>query len=298
MYLQWSIKNIVMTTLPNDYEERVYAGVLGKIIGVYLGRPFEQWSHERIMAELGEIRGYVHVKLNFPLVVSDDDISGTFTFFRALTDRGCQPGLTAAQIGETWLNYIIENKTILWWGGIGLSTEHTAWCRLANGIFAPESGSMANNGATVAEQIGSQIFIDAWGLANPGDPERAADFARRAASVSHDGVAIHGAQVVAAMVAAAFVEPDVDRVVSLALDQIPADSLIKIMSDDIRSWHAADPCDWRRTLAKIQETYGYSRYGGGCHIVPNHALIHLALRHSGGDFHEAQMIVNLSLIHI
>ena len=30
--------------LPADYEERVYAGVLGKIIGVYLGRPFENWT--------------------------------------------------------------------------------------------------------------------------------------------------------------------------------------------------------------------------------------------------------------
>ena len=30
-------------SLPADYEERVYAGVLGKIIGVYLGRPFEGW---------------------------------------------------------------------------------------------------------------------------------------------------------------------------------------------------------------------------------------------------------------
>lgn len=288
----FAANNMVMTTLPTDYEKLVYAGVLGKVIGVYLGRPFEQWSHERILAELGEVRGYVHEKLNFPLVVSDDDISGTFTFFRALTDRGCPPGLTAAQIGETWLNYIIENTTILWWGGIGLSTEHTAWRRLANGIPAPESGSMALNGVTVAEQIGSQIFIDAWGLANPGDPERAADFARHAASVSHDGLAIHGAQAVAAMVAAAFIEPDVDRLISLALNQIPDDSLIKIMSEDIRDWHGTDPCDWRRTLAKIQETYGYSRYGGGCHIVPNHALIHLALRHSGGNFHEAQMIVN------
>ncbi len=26
--------------LTNDYAERVYAGVLGKVIGVYLGRPF------------------------------------------------------------------------------------------------------------------------------------------------------------------------------------------------------------------------------------------------------------------
>jgi hypothetical protein len=28
-------------SLPADYVERVYAGVLGKMIGVYLGRPFE-----------------------------------------------------------------------------------------------------------------------------------------------------------------------------------------------------------------------------------------------------------------
>ena len=45
---------------PQTYLERVYAGVLGKIIGVYVGRPFEGWSHERILSELGEIKYYVH----------------------------------------------------------------------------------------------------------------------------------------------------------------------------------------------------------------------------------------------
>ena len=29
-------------TIPADYTEKVYAGVLGKLIGVYLGRPFER----------------------------------------------------------------------------------------------------------------------------------------------------------------------------------------------------------------------------------------------------------------
>ncbi len=29
--------------IPDDYGARVYAGVLGKITGVYLGRPFEGW---------------------------------------------------------------------------------------------------------------------------------------------------------------------------------------------------------------------------------------------------------------
>ena len=35
-----------------SYAERTYAGVLGKIIGVYLGRPFEGWTYERISADL------------------------------------------------------------------------------------------------------------------------------------------------------------------------------------------------------------------------------------------------------
>ena len=189
--------------LPADYVERVYAGVLGKIIGVYLGRPFEGWQYDHILSELGEINYYVHEKRGLPLVVTDDDISGTFTFFRALPDYGNRRDLTPAQIGQTWLNYIIEKRTILWWGGLGNSTEHTAFMRLKSGIPAPQSGSIATNGKIVAEQIGAQIFIDGWGMIAPGDPELAAEFARKAASVSHDGEAIFGAQVVAAMEAQA-----------------------------------------------------------------------------------------------
>ena len=118
----------------DDYEQRVYAGVLGKIIGVYLGRPFEGWSNERIERELGEVNYYVHEKLNAPLIVTDDDISGTFTFIRALAENGNDPNLTAAQIGDWWRNTIIEGRTILWWGGLGMSTEHTAFLRLKAGM--------------------------------------------------------------------------------------------------------------------------------------------------------------------
>ena len=74
--------------IPVDYPERVYAGVLGKLIGVYLGRPFEGWTYERITVELGEITGYLHERLGTPLIVTDDDIAGTFTFLRALPDNG------------------------------------------------------------------------------------------------------------------------------------------------------------------------------------------------------------------
>ena len=87
--------------LPADYAERVYAGVLGKTIGVYLGRPFEGWTYARILAELEPIEGYVHERLGQPLVVVDDDLTGTFTFLRALVDYGATRDLTPAQIGQT-----------------------------------------------------------------------------------------------------------------------------------------------------------------------------------------------------
>lgn len=277
--------------LPGDYIERVYAGVLGKIIGVYLGRPFEGWSYEKVMDQLGEITYYVHEKRNVPLLVTDDDISGTFTFLRALPDHGNRRTLTAEQIGQTWLNYLIEQRTVLWWGGLGNSTEHTAYLRLKQGIPAPRSGSIEVNGKVVAEQIGAQIFIDGWALVSPGDPEQAASLARKAASVSHDGEAMYGAQVLAAMESQAFVESDIHALLDVGLTYIPHDSVIYRMIQDIRDWHQQD-ADWRKTRERIVDRYGYDRYGGNCHMVPNHALIILALLYGNDDFQRSLMIVN------
>lgn len=284
---------VTASFFPTDYLERVYAGVLGKMVGVYLGRPFEGWTYERITAELGEITYYVNERLPHkpPLVVTDDDLAGTFVFLRALADSGNNPNITPAQIGDAWLNDLVAGRTILWWGGLGVSTEHTAYLRLKQGLRAPESGSMARNGKVIAEQIGAQIFIDGWAMVCPGDPERAADLARRAASVSHDGEAVYGAQVVAAMEALAFVEADIDRLIDEAVRLIPADSIIYRLIEDVRGWHAAEP-DWRRTRARIAAHYGYDRYGGVCHMVPNHALIHLGLLYGAGDFQRSMMVVN------
>ena len=281
-------------TIPADYTERVYAGVLGKLIGVYLGRPFEGWPYEALNDQFGEINYYVHEHLDVPLIVTDDDISGTFTFLRALPDYNNSRAITAAQIGQSWLNYIIEERTILWWGGMGNSTEHTAYLRLKEGVSSPESGSMALNGQVVAEQIGAQIFIDGWAMVAPGDPELAADLARRAASVSHDGVAIHGAQVLAAMEAQAFVETDIQELIDTGLSVIPTDSLIHAMIGQIREWHAQNGDDWRATREQIAANFGYDKFGGNCHMVPNHALIIHALLHGDDNFQKSLMIVNTS----
>ncbi|HVY50906.1 MAG TPA: ADP-ribosylglycohydrolase family protein, partial [Devosia sp.] len=279
--------------IPNDYLERVYAGVLGKLVGVYLGRPFEGWTYHKIMKELGPIEYYVNERLGQPLVVTDDDVAGTFTFVRALEDYGISADLQAEDIGKAWLNYIVEERSILWWGGNGNSTEHTAWLNLKKGIPAPQSGSIATNGATVAEQIGAQIFIDGWAMVAPGQPRLAADLARKAGSVSHDGEAVHAAMLWAAMEAEAFISSDIEHLIDTGLSVIPADSLIARLITDVRAWRRQH-ADWRDTRQKIEEHYGYDKYPGNCHVVPNHALMIMAVLYAPDDFQKAQMIVNTS----
>ena len=198
---------------------------------------------------------------------------------------------------------------------MGNSTEHTAYLRLQNGVEAPDSGSAATNGRVVSEQIGAQIFIDGWAMLCPGEPHRAAALAERAARVSHDGEAVYGARALAAMEALAFVERDADKLLDTALDVVPDNSIIASLINadklldtaldvvpdnsiiaslikDVRRWHAENPHDWRHCFRQIQASYGYDRYGGGCHMVPNHGLIVMGLLYAEGDFLEGMKVVN------
>ena len=275
------------------FEEKVYAGVLGKIIGVYLGRPFEGWDHKRIMDELGPINYYVNDKLNKPLCVTDDDITGTFAFLRALKDFNYDKNITAKQIGQTWLNNLIEDRTILWWGGKGHSAEDTAYQNLKQGIHAPDSGSIKVNGKVIAEQIGAQIFIDGWALVSPGDPEQAVSLAGKAASVSHDGEAVYGAQIIAAIESMAFIENDIKKIIEQSKKFVPSNSVIYKLISDIQNWSLSN-IDWLQAREKIVEKYGYDKYLGNCHMVPNHALIIMSLLFGDDDLQKTLMIVNTS----
>jgi hypothetical protein len=278
---------------PADHLERIYAGVLGKIIGVYAGRPFESWTYQRIMNQLGPIHYYVHDRLGMPLVVPDDDIAGPFTFIRAIDEHQGAGDLTSEKIGKTWLNNVIEEQSIFWWAGRGISTEHTAYLNLKMGMAAPLSGAIATNGKTVAEQVGGQIFIDGWAMLSPGNPSQAAKLAEAAARVSHDGEAVYAATLWAAMEAEAFISKDINHLLDLGLSFIPSDCAIACLITDIRMWVPQD-CDWHKTRKRIEDNYGYHNYQGVCHIIPNHGLMIMALLYAGNNFHEAMHIINTS----
>ena len=166
-----------MSRMRKEYIEKIYAGWLAKIIGIRLGAPVEGWSSKKIRDVYGRLTGYA-VKYN--RFAADDDSNGPLFFIRALEDSGKKEKLCSEDVAEALLNYVPFEHGFFWWGGYGCSTEHTAYLNLHDGIPAPRSGSIRQNGRAVAEQIGGQIFIDSWGLVAPGNPDLAAKLAREA----------------------------------------------------------------------------------------------------------------------
>ena len=274
--------------IPDNYMEKLYAGWLGKLIGVRFGAPIEGWSYEQIEKTYGEVEDYL---VDYREFAADDDSNGPMFFLRALEDYGLNA--TAEEMGLTWLNYAPYEHGFYWWGGYGNSTEHTAYLNLRSGIPAPRSGSVEQNGAAVAEQIGGQIFIDTWGLVNPAAPERAADYARRAASVSHGGNGVYGGMFVAACISAAFCETEIGTVLRKGLSVIPEDCEYRRVAEDLIAYHQAHPENWREAFAYVKANYGYDRYPGACHIIPNSAVMVLSMLYGQGDFSKTLCICNM-----
>ena len=271
--------------------DRIYAGFIGKAIGVRLGAPVEPtiWSYERIRDTYGEVTQYLRDFRNF---AADDDTNGPVYFIRALRDYGLNAA--AADVGRTWLNYAAEEHGMYWWGGFGNSTEHTAYKNLKSGMEAPQSGSIATNGATVAEQIGGQIFIDSWGWVNPGNPRRAAEMSAMAASVAHDGDGLNGARFCAAAIAQAFVAESIGEIVETGLSTIDPASTYARVARAVIDFHKANPADWRLCRDMLTAGWGYDRYPGVCHIIPNAGVTVMAILYGEGDLPRTAEIATMA----
>lgn len=267
----------------NKMLERIYSGFLGMNAGIRLGAPVEPaaWDFYRIAQFCGDIRGYVRDYKNF---AADDDVNGPVYFLRGLLDNGVHNELTPQAVGEAWLNYARDGIGLYWWGGEGVSTEHTAYNNLKKGIPAPQSGSIEQNGIILAEQIGGQIFIDTWGLICLGDPHKAAQMATTAASVSHDGNGVYGAAFLAAGIAAAYTANSIDEILNAGMAEIPADSTYAAVVNAVRAFHKENPHDWRACMQFLIDNWGYDKYTGVCHIIPNAGVCVLAMLYGAGDF--------------
>ena len=258
----------------DEYIKKTYAAWLGKNIGIRLGAPVEGWSREDILKTYGHITDYL---VDYGIFAADDDANGPLFFVRSLERYGEDVSLD--ELASNMVGHISDGHGFFWWGGKGVSTEDTSYHNLVEGIKAPMSGSAEVNGQAIAEQIGGQIFSDCWGYVSYGNVERAVKLASKMSSITHDMDGIEGGRFVAACIALAYTHDDVREVINKALTYLDQDSsYVKCVNDVIRR------TDEGESLETIMEAYGYHRYPGVCHILPNTAIMVWAMLKGENDF--------------
>ncbi len=134
------------------------------------------------------------------------------------------------------------------------------------------------------EWIGAQIRADGFALACPGQPQRAADFAWRDASLSHVKNSVYGEMLCAAMIAAAAVRDDPREVVQAGLGQTPersrlADAIRRTIADCAALAFCA--AQFEDAIAWLWREFGSYH---PIHTINNAAAVVAAVLLGGGDF--------------
>jgi len=274
-----------------ELRQRTAGGWFGRCVGCLLGKPVEGRSRAEIHAVAAAdgnvpIRDYLApltvqvagVRLapddpclrgNIRGMVRDDDIDYTILNLLLLERKGFD--FRTSDVARFWLQELPFHRVY--------TAERVAYRNLVNGIAPEVSGGFRN---PCREWIGAQIRADAFGYACPGQPERAAELAWRDAWLSHRKNGLYGAMFVAAMIAAAYCEPDVRRIVEIGLSEIPDASRLAEAVRNVSAWWERE-CDWISVAEKIDEHYGALQ---GCHTITNAAIVVLGLLASEGDFTE------------
>ena len=125
-------------------------------------------------------------------------------------------------------------------------------------------------------------------MTSPCDPEHAVALARAASSVSHDGLAVDAACLLAAIEALAYEEGDLERLFDVGLAAVGSQRLAHLVEQVVACCTSTD--DWRSVRDWIEREHGYHRYPGNSPVATNHASIIMSLVMAGSSFQRSLAI--------
>ena len=275
-----------MTTFQEIYK-RIYTSWLGKNIGIRLGAPIESWTGPEVRKCYQPITNYL---TDYSQFAADDDANGPL-FFADVMKYHSFDDVTALDMANNLLNVVSYEKGFFWWGGKGISTEHTAWLNLINHIEAPLSGSYKLNSKAVSEQIGGQIFSDCWGYLALDKPDIATSLAEKMSSVTHDLDGTEGGKFVAVCIALAWHIQDARELITTALAYLKQDSKYAQLIREMLDFYLQYPNDPEKCLAYIEDKHSYDNYEGLCHILPNTAIMLYGMLYGNNEFNRTMQLI-------
>jgi hypothetical protein len=279
-----------------DLSDRILAAWLGRCSGCLLGKPVEGWHTTQMWPYLKELDRYPlsdYFRSDVPdaviqkyaisrerayidrvsHMVEDDDTNYTVTGLAIMEKYG--PEFTPEQVATFWLEHMPVLRSY--------TAERVAYRNLLNLISPPLSASYRN---PFREWIGAQIRADFWGYAAVGNPERAAGFAWRDASISHIKNGIYGEMWVAAMLASAPFVPTEREVIQAGMMEIPAKSRLTEDLQRVLDWHA-DGIDYEEAIRRVHQQWDETWGHHWCHTNSNAQIVALGLLWGEGDFEKS-----------
>lgn len=275
------------------FAEKIYGAWLGRCAGCTLGKPVEGRPRATIEAYLRKADAYPlsdyfpvldpfpeglelaanyvrTTKGNVTHMTRDDDIDYTVLGLHILETYGRD--FKSRDVALTWIYNLPFYKVY--------TAEAIAYRNVANGLEPPATARFRN---PYREWLGAQIRADMWGYVNPGNPERAAEFAYRDAAVSHTANGIYGEMWAAACIATAFVTDDLLQIIEAGLSEIPADCRLAKAVRDTIEWAQTYP-SWEETWEKVNAKYGHYHT---VHTINNTCMNVMGLLYGDGNFEKS-----------
>lgn len=279
----------------DNIENKIHGAWLGRVCGCMLGKTIEGIRTDELIPFLKETNNY---PLNRYILKSDlnDKIIGKYKFgFSGQfyvdeidgmpIDDDTNYVVLAQEIinqyGRDFTPYDVANAWVKYQSKeFYFSAERVAYLNFVKGFDPPESALYKN---PYREWIGAQIRGDYFGYINPGDPELAAEMAWRDASISHVKNGIYGEMFVSAMLAAAAVTSDIEKIILSGLGEIPYTSrlyenLMQVVDAFKGGVNQAD------CFSMIHNKYDEYTSHGWCHTIPNAMIVVASLLYGEGDF--------------
>lgn len=216
------------------YHDKVLGGWIGKSLGGIVGAPFE--AHK--------ILGDMTAENCWPKEIApNDDLDIQVIWLEMLEERG--PDFTRKDLMELWQDRCWYNFA-----------EYGFFLYNAQrGINPPLSGRF--NNTFFSQSMGCPIRAEIWGLAAPGNPELAAEYARMDGEQDHIENSVWAEQFWAAAVASAFFTDDLETALNAGRAVIPQDSDDYRISFEVPELYARFNGDYKRIWKDLIRTYGH-----------------------------------------
>lgn len=248
MCLSLTLALVVLTTSPllatetrriaiDAYRDKMAAGWVGQMIGVGTGAPTEFKYNGRIIPQ-NVVPAWKPAMIN---QFAQDDIYVEMTFLETLRKHG--PEVSIRQAGIDFAN----SGYRLWHANLYGRKN------LRQGIAPPDSGHPRFNAH--ADDIDYQIEADFSGLISPGMPNEVIRLGNVFGRLMNYGDGVYGGQFVGGMIAEAFFETDMHKIVEAGLACIPSESQYAECIRDVLACYANDPKDWQKVWKTINDKY-------------------------------------------